>query len=704
MSYVICDFETASQCDLKKAGAYVYAEHPTTEVLCFGMMYEDDMIQIWTPGQPFSKRMKDAFTDPKCVFIAHNAQFEKQIIRRHCVPYHHWPDVPNSRWHDTQAVAAMKALPQKLEKLAMALRLEMQKDMEGNRLTLSLSKFQKNGCAQITPEKLKRVCDYNETDLVAEKQAARILGGFQPGERNVWLLDQRINERGIRVDLDYVDAAQTVVDSAFKLLNTEFEEITGGIRATQRDKLLAWAETRGVKIGSWEGYGEDRVWKPNLQKDTITELLGQDKDEDSAESNASNELEEARYSDTPLFSLPENIRRALVIRQTTGSASIKKLKAIRACVCEDGRARGTVAYHAAGPGRWAGRLFQPQNFPRGSEHIQATPEEIVEAIMSGDYTRVAEAFRTEKNKDISDPALAVEAVITGLRHAIIASPGRQLLVGDFNTIEARIVLALARQYDALEILQDKERDVYAEMASKIFGCDAPRGEEAIKQFKEDHLEWRQTGKNTVLGCGFQMGAPKFRFRYAKDKPLEFAKSAVDTYRKKFAPNVPAVWKGLEDAALEAVLEHKPASYANVLFAYESRWLTARLPSGRKLYYYDPQPAKKAMPWDETDVRMAWTCRAWKNGQWIKRDMYGGLLTENVVQALARDLLVHSMFLCEKNNLPIVLTVHDEIVAEPETKYADVKALEQIMGDRPRWAVEMGVPVATEIWAGERYRK
>lgn len=140
------------------------------------------------------------------------------------------------------------------------------------------------------------------------------------------------------------------------------------------------------------------------------------------------------------------------------------------------------------------------------------------------------------------------------------------------------------------------------------------------------------------------------------------------------------------------------------YELEPPWLTVRLPSGRKLWYYDPQPDMKAMPWDPLDIRQCWSYKAMKMGQWKKVYAYGGHETENVVQALARDRMVHAMFLAEKENFPLVLTVHDEIVCEVEENRADAKMLQQIMEDQPQWALDMKVPITAEAWSGTRYKK
>lgn len=676
MQFVVIDFETASAADLRKTGAWKYAECPTTEVLCLGYSIDGEAGKLWLPGMPPPEWLDDF----KVLVIAHNCLFEKAIWRRIMVDQYGWPDIPNSRWHDSMAACAMKGIPLKLERAAAALRLREQTNKGHSRIVTAPSKANKRGEYDRSDELLTKVYEENRQDVRCEVELNYRVGGLQRCERNVWLLDQRINERGVLVDLAFVSACQKIVDDAAIPLVGRFREITGGIEPTQTARVVEWVRAQGVDL-------------PNLQKGTIDELLGIKEDDDDDEAGD-------EFSDTPLFNLPAHVRTALGIRRTVGSSSIKKLAAIRSSACSDGRVRGVVQYHGAGPGRWVGRLFQPQNFPRGSltmhdgdGEIGVDPDLLVSAIMSGDHEYVASLFGS-----------AHEAVISGLRHAILAGPGRTLNVGDFNTIEARVVLALAGASKALAVLQDKERDVYCEMASTIFHVPAPKGKPEISAFKAAHLEKRQTGKNTVLGCGFQMGWRKFQARYCPEESEEFAKAAVNAYREDFAPEVPDLWAGLEEAAIRAVWDKRPTEAYGIRYAWEDIWLTCRLPSGRKLYYPYPEPCKKAMPWDEKDIRAAWTCKASKNGRFITRDMYGGLLTENVVQATARDLLVAAMFTCEKENLPIVLTVHDEIVSEPLQTSSSPAMVKQIMETRPQWAVDLGVPVAAETWGGPRYKK
>lgn len=662
MTWVVPDFETRSLCDLKKAGADRYAEDFSTEIITLWWEFEDGRRQCWHPGDPLHPDLLAAINDPTCFFVAHNARFEKAIWREIMVKQFGWPPIPRSRWHDTMAIAAMRQMPQKLDRLLSVLKLPAQKDNEGSRLTIALSRTDKNGNLPIiTPEKLARVDQYCRSDIVGQSALHRRMGWMPPEERRVWLMDQKINDRGLALDVPLVRQMKKIVDEGSAPLKLEFEALTGGLKMTQVQAIGKWLLGQGVVM-------------PNLAKDTLAAVLGE-----------TDEGEEVDEDDRLDLDLPPAARRALRIRQLIGSASIKKLDAMEACVCSDGRAHGLLQYHGAGPGRWAGRIIQPQNFPRGTLGVKEKDiPTLVSALMTGDYRWVA---------DLYGPP--VEAVVSSLRYALVPGKGRYFVAGDYAGIEARVVLALAGQYDKCDLLASGA-DVYCDMASQIYGRPIN---------KEDDPEERQTGKNSVLGLGFQMGAKKFHGRYCGGQDLDFAQVVVDTYRKKWAPLVPAVWNELHDALIRTIWDGTPHEAYGVTYALEDAWVTARLPSDRKLWYYNPMKTRRAMPWDETDVRRGTSYQAQKMGKWLTIDTFGGLMTENVVQGLARDLLVHAMFACERENLPIVLTVHDEIVCEPLESQSDAeKMLDQLMTDIPDWARFMKIPVATETWAGDRYRK
>ena len=663
MIEVDLDFETASHCDLKKAGAWRYSEDVTTEVLCLSYKH-GPAIRTWRPTDSRND-LAELANDPGVIFVAHNAGFEKAIWRNIMVRDYGLPDIPNSRWECTMAGCAMRAIPQDLDRATLVLRLQNRKDKEASSFTKKLSKPNRKGYYDRSKESLLKVYNYCEQDVRAEHDLHKYLGPLPQGERNVWLLDQRINERGILLDQPFIIAAQKIVDDASVPLIEELKQITGGLKPTQVGKFKDWINAQGV-------------WIDNLSKEVVAALLGDDEGEDT-------EIDED--VDLDEIVLPPDVRRALKIRSLIGSASVKKLKRMTLCTGMDGRVRGTTQYHAASPGRWGGRLFQPHNFPRGTvknaQGEKFTPEEMVSAIMTADYENVEFTIGP-----------AVESVVSALRHAIIASPGKVLLSGDFAGVEARLVLSASGQEDKRDLLASG-KSAYCDMGETIYKRPIDK--------KKDFDEY-QVGKNSVLGLGFQMGWKKFKMKYGKGLSEDFCQQVVKTYREDWAPCVPKMWWGMQEATLNTVRTGKPHEAYGALFQLEDRWLTMRLPSGRKLWYFNPQLVKRAMPWDATDIRMAWSYQQMKSGQWRTIDAYGGLITENYIQGLARDLMVNAMFKLEKNGFPIILTVHDEIVCEPLAADADEKAFQQVMTESPPWATAMKMPIAVETWMGNRYKK
>src|ERR1700688_4424734 len=668
--WIVLDFETASACDLKKSGADVYAEHPTTEVLCIAWETDAGGRELWHPGLPIPDALLDLAEDPAYIFVAHNVRFERAIWQKIMVEQFGWPELPAERWADTLAKCAMLTLDQKLEMVLTQLRIPQVKDTEGTKAVLTLSRTDRKGnYPERTPELMERIYAYNLRDIDSQVALHKRIGWLPPGEREVWLLDQTINDRGVRLDLDFVRAAQSVVDKTIGPLSQKFAELTGGLKMTQLAKVQSWALAKGVSI-------------PDMQKETLVAMLGEDVD--SSEEDLADLL-----SDIGVYSgsLPDDVREALHIRQLIGSAAIKKLVRMEHCVCADGRARGLLQYHGAGPGRWAGRLLQPQNFPRGTLTGIKTDEDrqgLIDAILTGNPDHV-------QSVSGSPP---VETIVSSLRYAISASAGHQLVAGDFASIEARVCLALAGQWDKVSLLASGA-DVYCDMAEQIYGRPITKADAAE----------RHVGKGAVLGLGFQMGAAKFFLRGCPDQSLEFAQTVVKAYRESWAPEVPKLWRGLNNAATRTVHSGLAHEDYGVLYEKCDLWLTARLPSGRKLWYFNPQPTFEAMPWDATDIRPGFTYEAKKNNVRKRVKAFGGLLTENVVQGLARDLLVDAMFRVEKEiGLPIILTAHDELLIEPRSSRANYKELEEIMSERSDWAKALNIPVATEGWMGSRYRK
>lgn len=685
---IICDFETASDANLKKVGAWRYAEDPTTEVLCLVCDIPGvPDYYTWRPGQS-GANLRDMAEGTER-FVSHGG-FEQAIWQRIMVEQFGFPPLPPERWHDTQSVCAWKSLPLALEKVSKALHLTTQKDMDGNRLTLSLSKpNKKTGMLDRSPESLARVVEYCKTDVAGELELHRRIGELSEKERDVWLLDQRINHRGVRIDLGFVAACQRVVDAAVGPLTDEFREITGGINPGQVAKIVEWCRGQGVALD-------------NLQKGTINGLLGGSEDDDDEPT-----LDDGDVSATELEELPGSVRRALEIRGMLGSASVKKLAAMRNCVGYDGRARGLGQYHAAHTGRWGGRILQPQNFPRGDwGRRDIEPGTVVSAILSGCPGTVESALETP----------AIKAVGDALRFALVADPGKKFISGDFAGIEMRVVLALAGQHDKCALLASGA-DVYLDMACDIYN--KPRG------FfnKKEHVPERTIGKNTVLGCGFQMGAAKFHERYCPEQPIEFAERVVDAYRNQWAPMVPELWYGLQGACWSA-FNNGYGEHAGCEFRKAADgWCTIDLPSGWQRLWYPEAGLTSDYAnkyFRSEDYRVWYDTRATEHQREVanrpnpsymkygasgsmRHGFYGGLLTENIVQALARGLLCQAMSRLEKAGYPLVLTVHDECVAEVDED-VDIAPFSGIMAASPTWAQRIGIPIEVEGWEGTRYRK
>ncbi len=529
-----------------------------------------------------------------------------------------------------------------------------------------------------SPETLERVGRYCLQDVRTEIALGDAIGPLSAYERKVWELDQRINQRGLRIDLAYVHACKDIVAQATKPLAAEFDRLTGGLEVTQGKRLLAWCETNGL---TWP---KDAKGDPirSLAKDNLKALgitgLKEDQEED----------DEPMPDGTPgdARDIPVSVLRALQIRAVLGSASIAKLDAMLACVNSDGRVRYTQQYHGAGTGRTAGRLFQPTNFPRGKIEGGHDPASLVQAIFTHSADFVADLF--------GDP---IAAVASGLRHALIAADGHEFNTGDFAGIEARVVLALAGQHDKTALMASGH-DVYLDMACDIYN--RPYG-----SFNEtEHVPQRQIGKNTVLGCGFQMGWAKFKARYCPEQPDEFAQNVIAAYREWWAPKVPLLWKALDAAALAAMQLKGEAEAYGIRYKWFPYALACILPDGQIMWYRDARLCMRSMPWDASDIRPGWSYKAVKLGQWKTVYAYGGLLTENVVQKIARGFLVEACYRLEAANLPLVLTVYDECMSEVPLDRSDYKVYESVMAEPTRYSQEIKVPISVEGWAGPRYRK
>ncbi len=664
MKYVVADFETASRADLQKIGAWKYAADMSTMVLCLA-------IKVVTDGRPAPSRamsekqlhridseLMELCNDPTVIFVAHNAGFEQAMWRFHMVPMG-YPELPPERWHDTMAVAGMKALPLGLDALVTALELPVKKDMDGHRHMLIMCKPDRDGGWSHHNEfNLKRNYDYCEGDTEAQYGVYVATQGLGPSERHTWILDQKVNQRGIKIDREFVHACIDVLDQVRVPMTERFQELTG-LKPTQREKVLNWINDQGVALG-------------DMKKETLNAILDPD-DEFGIED----------FSEP----LPYHVHEVLTLRRSLASSSVAKLQRMLDCAGVDGRVRYATQYHGARTGRDAGRLIQVQNYPRGEigDRQGLTAEVLADAILTRNVPHIKELW----GDDI------FSAIVSSLRSCIVPEKGKVLVAGDYAAVEARNLLSMAGQHDKVELMH-AGLDAYNEFGSMMYKRPIDRKK---KDFKEGHIS-----KGAVLGNGYGLGPVGFRARFAPKESIDLAILAVNTFRQEWAPMVPKFWYGLFDASVQAVwCEHaKTYEFSGIEFRKEQDWLTMRLPSGRKLYYHRPRKTTTFTP--AGDEKPSWTFMSYQGKKFRRHMAWHGMITADCIQGSARDLMVGAMKRAEAAGLTTVFKVHDELVFEEFDRPDIVQTVKQIMEDVEPWALERKFRVKAEVEKMERYRK
>jgi DNA polymerase len=689
---ITIDFETRSEAELLDIGTFNYAAHPTTDVQCLAFSFDDrDDVFLWHrafPSAGFEERRPPELEELFNRLLlgeeveAHNSLFERTVWHFVMTKRYGWPEIHPRQWRCSAAKAAAYALPRKLEQLAIALKLPVQKDMAGNRLAVRMAKPRKPLKRELMAARcrtheeyyrrygplwhegrddLERLFAYCKQDVVVEKLASAQLRSLSDQELEVWHMDQAINLRGIYCDRAMVEAALEHARQEVRIADQRIEALSLGMAANARKRadFLDWLRAEGIPL-------------PDTQGATLDVVLGagEIQDPDTGEM-------------TPL---PDHVREALEMWRRASRTSVKKYQAMLDRMAEDDRIRDLLRYHGASTGRWSGAGIQPQNFPRGTvKNMDAVCENIT--VLD----------RRELEQQHGD---VMELLSGALRGALCAPPGKELLVADFSAIEARGTFWLAGDEAALEIFR-RGLCIYRDMAGAIYGVADPQS-----IAKDDPR--RQLGKAAVLGLGYQMGPSKFITTCANDPyrieiDAQFAERVVDTYREQHKP-VKRLWYALEAAAVEAVRRGPgapPVQCRNTLWAVRGRFLHCRLPSGRLLSYCDPWIEMEMGAWGEYPKLKFWGVDTYTK-QWSPQTTYGGKLTENVVQALCRDLMAEAMLRLEARGYPMVLSVHDEVVAEVPDGWGDLKEFERLMSEVPKWA--QGMPIAAEGWRGRRYRK
>lgn len=689
------DFETRSTVSLRKHGVWRYATHPTTEPLCFAFRlphWEEGRTALWHPEFPklgIYQQVGDwdnllefwEWLQQGEPVEAHNAWFERNIWHHIMVTRYGWPAIGRNQWRCSAAQAAALSLPRGLDDALAAIGLSIRKDATGSKVMMKMTKPRKSRKAEREAwmEKygnesldtlyfedrhlLDQLFAYVRQDVLAEEALSKILPDLSPEEQELYWFDQDVNWRGFQLDMEAVHVALKLLKQEAVVLNTELAELTNGevLKATQRAQMIAWLGTQGVEMDDTQAATVDDVlntW------DTVFAPAGC----------------------TPAA------KRGLEILRTLGRSSTSKYEAMNSWAdVNDGRVRGGLLFHGASTGRWTGAGVQPHNFPRGTVK-DADIEEVWAVLKTGDRDLIGSAFTNLQKQNAS----VLEVLAHALRGAIIPSAGHELFVADYAAIEARVVLWLAQDEDALDIFRRGE-DIYCEMASSIYNR---------KVTKEDKVE-RGLGKIAILGLGYQMGAPKFRMQCGNFKieiSEELAKTVVDAYREKFW-RVKNMWSETEAAAIRAIKKGGMVDAGLVSYRLDPtrRFLLCQLPSGRDLAYPFPQVKKMETSWGTEKETVTYMGLNTYTRQWERQKTYGGMLVENNTQAVARDLLVNSMQTLEQSKVYIpVLSVHDEAIAEALIGKGNVKEFEHLVKQIPDWAD--GLPVEAEAWSGLRYHK
>jgi len=653
---ITLDIETFSKTDLIKCGLYRYANDPSFEILLCAYHYASVGIvqQIdLTTGKNLSDQLVKDLQDPTILKRAHNAQFERVCIGVHLSV---WLDP--AQWQCTAVKCASLGLPRKLENAAFALNLEIKKDTRGKKYINLFTKprkipkppkrkivdadyFRDRNFSRHYPEDWEGFKEYNRIDVKVEVAIDDALSFFDvpQKEHELWQLDQRINDRGVKVNRRMVNAAVEMHEDYKEKLFKECLEITGIESTNKLSQIKTWLSNEL----------EEEITK--LDKDVLPVLI--------------NSVEDPR------------VRRVLEIRQETNKSSIDKYKAMQRTMNSDDYVRGLLAFYAADTGRWASKLVQLQNLLRNDDGF--------------DLAR-ARRLIIDRNIDLIELLWGSPSYVFSqcVRTALIPETDHKLIASDFKQIESRVLAWVANEQWKIKAFADGI-DIYTVGGSKMF-------RKPIEEIKGD---WRQKAKIGELACGYQGSVGAVARMWPKYLPmpsLSERQAIVNSYRDA-NPNIYKTWYEVQEAALDAVREPgKIFEAAKCAYFVKKDYLFCELPSGRPIVYYKPQIVDGMYG----DALECYTIG--KNYQYKRNSLYGGLLTENLVQGIARDLLGEKMVQIDKAGFQIVFHVHDEDVNQVHKNKADwaAKEINRIMSEPISWA--KGLPLAAKTDILDFYKK
>ena len=662
--HINIDLETYSSVNIKKAGAQAYIRSADFEILLFGYSVDGGTVHCvdLAQGEKIPSHIVEAIYSPDYIKHAYNAPFEWG-----CLSKYFGFKLPPSQWRDTMLHGLYCGYTAGLEATGRALGLpeDKQKLNTGKALIryfcVPCKPSKANGgrtrnYPHHDPERWKLFKDYNIQDVVTEMEIDKRLSAFPVPDivQKQWETDLLINDRGIAVDMNFVRGALELGETVSTSLKNEAIQLSGLYNPNSVKQLAKWLE---------EQTGEEVA---NLRKDTVSSLLDRDSNSDE-------------------------VNRMLEIRQELGKTSMKKYDAIEECVCPDGRVRGLLQYYGANrTGRWAGRLVQVQNLPR----TYTEPLDLARQLVKGRQLDGLKAVYGSVNDTLSQL----------IRTAFVAPEGHVLIDADFSAIEARVISWLADQEWRLEVFRTHGK-IYEASASQMFNVPLER---IVKGNPEYAL--RQRGKVAELALGYQGGVGAMRNMdiggLLADVPDEEVQDIVNRWRDT-NPKIRDLWYAFDSAAVQVITcgGSVRVKCCTLSREYDSTngttCLTILLPSGRKLYYVNPDIGENR--WGNPSISYMGMDQSTK--KWKRIETYGGKLVENVVQAIARDCLAQAIDHLEASGYPVVFHVHDEVVIDIEP-YADDETMLNnvvtIMANPIPWAV--GLPLGAEGWVGKFFKK
>ena len=640
------DFETRSHANLPDVGLDIYANDPTTEVLCIAFGTEPHNVVV--DSDFATPKIHTEY--PKIIELwdhverggkiqGWNVLFEYAIWNCVCVPKYGWPPLKLEQCIDSMAIAAANNVPQSLDDAGKFMDANHKKDAIGARLIQKLCKPNRKGVFENDPELLAELFEYCAKDVRAEMAIVKLLRPLTADEQRIWELTQRINLRGVPVDPKELQNAVNAVQSAQKAIDEETLQLTG-CKPTERAKLLLWLNTRGAEL-------------PDLTEKTVS----------------------AKLVTTNLF---DDVKRALELRQEGSQTSVAKYAKMME-IQRDGKIRNTLVYHGASTGRWASR---------GGLNLQNIARPVL------DDKQIADAIP----RVFSQGTGTMSELSSLVRSALKAPDGQTFVDVDFSSIENRVGVWLASQKDKVELFR-KGLDEYKVFASQSL-YNVP--------YDEVTKDQRQISKSAVLGAMFGQGA-KGLVKYAEGMGVVLsegqAKDAVDNYRASYA-KVKELWALCEKAAIDAV-KHPGNPFAagdKIVLKSTGNALWMRLPSGRLICWQRPELELLTTPWGSQKMGVVVRSQNTYSRQWTRNALIGSSIFQSAVQGTARDFLAVAMLNLEMNGFLIINSIHDEVLllVEEQNGESALADVIKIMTTPPVWAPDF--PLAAEGWIGKRYRK